>query len=413
MRNATVFLAICFFAAGAELPRAATTTVALSLKGDGSAAPAAYGGLSLTFSGVGMASPLGQVTFTGTGQVADFASITATTPITGALTLAFSTADKVNTTFSVPAGFFIPALGQVTTASGSLTITGGTGQYAGATGSFPSLTGSGISTGLTTASFQLQGNGTMVTAAPAGPAISPNGVVTATAYGAYKDISPGTWIEIYGTNLSATTRSWGGADFTNGGQNAPTALDGVKVTVGGQAAFVAYISPGQVNALVPSNAAVGPAQLTLTNLLGTTAPTSLMIKTIAPGLLAPTSFQFSGKQYVGALLANTQTFSGIPANPAKPGDVLTIFGIGFGPVTPAVNAGTLSSQLTSLTTKPQFMFGTTPAELTYYGLAPGFTALYQFNVVVPAVPSNSAVPLTLNLGGVGGAQTLYIAVQQP
>jgi uncharacterized protein (TIGR03437 family) len=82
-------------------------------------------------------------------------------------------------------------------------------------------------------------------------------------------------------------------------------------------------------------------------------------------------------------------------------------------VTPAVNAGTLSSQLTSLATKPQFMFGTTPADVTYYGLAPGFTALYQFNVVVPSVTPDQAVPLTLNLGGVAGAQTLYIAVQQP
>jgi uncharacterized protein (TIGR03437 family) len=43
-------------------------------------------------------------------------------------------------------------------------------------------------------------------------------------------------------------------------------------------------------------------------------------------------------------------------------------------------------------------------------LAPGFTGLYQFNVVVPASPGNGAVPLTFTVGGVAGTQTLYLAV---
>jgi uncharacterized protein (TIGR03437 family) len=38
--------------------------------------------------------------------------------------------------------------------------------------------------------------------------------------------------------------------------------------------------------------------------------------------------------------------------------------------------------------------------------------LYQFNVTVPAVADNNLVPLTFSLGGVPGAQTLYIAVHQ-
>jgi uncharacterized protein (TIGR03437 family) len=50
--------------------------------------------------------------------------------------------------------------------------------------------------------------------------------------------------------------------------------------------------------------------------------------------------------------------------------------------------------------------------LTYFGLAPGFVGLYQFDVVVPAVPDNDLVPLTFNLGGVAGTQTLYIAVHE-
>jgi uncharacterized protein (TIGR03437 family) len=47
---------------------------------------------------------------------------------------------------------------------------------------------------------------------------------------------------------------------------------------------------------------------------------------------------------------------------------------------------------------------------SYEGLAPNFTGLYQFNVVVPNVPSGNA-PLTFSLGGVSGTQALYLALQ--
>jgi uncharacterized protein (TIGR03437 family) len=56
--------------------------------------------------------------------------------------------------------------------------------------------------------------------------------------------------------------------------------------------------------------------------------------------------------------------------------------------------------------------GQTSAQVPYAGLAPGFVGLYQFNVVVPPVPDNNLVPLTFNLGGVPGTQTLFIAVHQ-
>jgi uncharacterized protein (TIGR03437 family) len=52
------------------------------------------------------------------------------------------------------------------------------------------------------------------------------------------------------------------------------------------------------------------------------------------------------------------------------------------------------------------------SQLPYYGLAPNFVALYQFDVTVPAVADNDLVPLTLSLGGVAGTQTLFTAVQQ-
>lgn len=46
----------------------------------------------------------------------------------------------------------------------------------------------------------------------------------------------------------------------------------------------------------------------------------------------------------------------------------------------------------------------------YYGLAPSYTGLYQFNVVVPANVGTGAVPLTFHGRRRGGTQTLYLAV---
>jgi hypothetical protein len=66
------------------------------------------------------------------------------------------------------------------------------------------------------------------------------GVISASGYGALPAIAPGTWMEIYGTNLAnVTSRIWASADFT--GNNAPTSLGGTTVTVGGQSAFIDYV----------------------------------------------------------------------------------------------------------------------------------------------------------------------------
>ena len=68
----------------------------------------------------------------------------------------------------------------------------------------------------------------------------------------------------------------------------------------------------------------------------------------------------------------------------------------------AIAWNSLAGQLSSI-------LGGAPASILYAGLAPDFTALYQFNIVVPAVPSGNAA-LTFTLGATAGTQTLYIWV---
>jgi uncharacterized protein (TIGR03437 family) len=256
-------------------------------------------------------------------------------------------------------------------------------------------------------------------AAPSGPpVITPGGIVSGGAFGGFSSIAPGSWIEIYGTNLTTSAPlGWSGSQFING--VAPTQVGDVTVSIGGQAAFIDYISSGQVNALVPSTAPLGSVEVTLTNSQGTSDGFPIYVDQTRPGLLAPGSFVVSGKQYAGALFSDGQTFalpanaiSGVPSRPARVGETLTVYGVGFGAVTPSIAAGTVVTGQNALTTPIQVLFGTTPATLTYYGLAPSFTGLYQFNVVVPNVAVNDAEPISFSLGGVKGSQTLYIAVQK-
>jgi uncharacterized protein (TIGR03437 family) len=255
---------------------------------------------------------------------------------------------------------------------------------------------------------------------PPAPLPAITSVVSASGFGGFSAVAPGSWVEIYGSNLAPDTRQWAGSDFN--GNDAPTSLDGVVVNIGGQKAFIDYISssPGQVNAQLPSNIATGgQLGVTLTNSNGTSSAFNITVNSTEPGLLAPSSFAIGGKQYAVALLPDNATYvlptgaiPGVASRPAQPGETITLYGIGFGAVSPNIPAGQIVGQANQLAASFQILFGQTAAQVAYAGLAPGFVGLYQFDVVVPAVPDNNLVPLTFDLAGVAGTQTLYTSVHQ-
>ncbi len=250
---------------------------------------------------------------------------------------------------------------------------------------------------------------------PSGPAVASGGVISAQAFGAFPTVAPGSWIEIYGSNLSIDRRSWGSADFE--GNTGPTSLDGTTVTIGGQAAYVDFISGGQINVQVPSGVPSGNQSLVVKTAYGSSATYSVNVAAVQPGLLAPANFKIGGVQYAGALFSDGTTYvlptgalAGVTSRAAKAGDTITLYGIGFGSVSPSVAAGQIAPGGTSLVTAPQFSIGGVPATTTFAGLSPGAVGLYQFNVVVPSVPAGKN-SLTFTLGGQAGSQTLFIVTQ--
>ena len=257
------------------------------------------------------------------------------------------------------------------------------------------------------------GNNVVRMLTPNVPSVASGGVVSAQAFGGFTSVAPGSWIEIYGSNLSIDRRSWATADFQ--GSTGPTQLDGTSVTIAGVPAYVDFISGGQVNAQVPSGVAAGQEQLVVKTAYGTSSYT-VNVTATQPGLLAPSSFKIGGVQYVTALNSNNTyvlpsgAISGVNSQPAKAGDVITLYGIGFGAVTPNVPAGQIAPSGANLATQVQFSIGGVPASTTFQGLTAGNVGLYQFNITVPTIAAGTH-PLTFTLGGQAGTQTLNIVTQ--
>lgn len=241
------------------------------------------------------------------------------------------------------------------------------------------------------------------------------GAVSASQYGAFPAFGPGSWIEIYGSNLGVGPQEWASSDFN--GVNAPTKLAGTTVTIGGQSAFVEYVSAGQLDVQVPAGVSSGQQNLVVTTASGSSLPFPVTIVAAKPGLLASPAFNIGGTQYAVALFSDGVTYvlppgaiPGVASQRAKPGDTITLYGIGFGPVNTFVAPGQIAQGQSMLAESLAVSLGGAQAAIAYDGLAPNFVGLYQFDVTIPNVAASDAVPLTFSLGGASGTQKLAIAV---
>jgi uncharacterized protein (TIGR03437 family) len=250
---------------------------------------------------------------------------------------------------------------------------------------------------------------------------------SAAGYGGYSYFASGSWLEIMGTNLadpvdprltaSKNPGQWTSSDFN--GVNAPTALDGISVSVNGKPAYVWYLSPTQLNVQAPQDSATGNVAITVTNCIATSSPFMFARRTLAPGLLAPSNYSAGGTQYMvatfasdGAYVLNTSTGAvfGLNSRPAKPGDVIIAYGIGFGNVTPSILPGVIVQQSNSPTNPVTLSFGSTNATLAYSGLAGGFVGLYEFYITVPSGLADGDYQINMAQNGTKVPQTIYLTV---
>ncbi len=243
------------------------------------------------------------------------------------------------------------------------------------------------------------------------PVISTGGIVSAGNFGGFPYAAPGSFIEIYGTNLAGdVSRGWTSSDFVAGA--APTTLENVSVTVNGRPAFVNFVSKTQLNVQIPGDlptGSVAPVVVTYRNQVS--AASQFELRPVAGGLLAPATFKVGDKQFVASVHSTDGTFVRADS-PARPNEILLFYGIGFGPVTPLTVpiAGRVVENAATVTNPVEFTFGETKGEVIYAGLAGGLVGVYQFNVRVPAdAVGEMALQVTAN--GQPTGQELFIAVQ--
>jgi uncharacterized protein (TIGR03437 family) len=245
---------------------------------------------------------------------------------------------------------------------------------------------------------------------PAQPSITQSGVVNAANLSAA--ISPGTWVSIFGSNLSSTTRLWRLADFTNG--LLPTALDGVGVTIDGKPAVVEFVSPTQINVLAPDDPTTGLVFVQVKGPGGTSDNALVLEQSAAPALFqfrAGATVYVAGTHVDGSYLAGAVLVQqGIPGTPAKPGETIVLYGTGFGATQPSISATAPVPAPLALANLQDLRvrIGGVDAAIAFAGLiSPG---LYQFNVVVPPLDDGDRT-IVAELRGLLTRSDLLLSIQ--
>jgi uncharacterized protein (TIGR03437 family) len=217
-----------------------------------------------------------------------------------------------------------------------------------------------------------------------------------------------TWVSVFGTNLSASTENWSTSSFANG--LLPTSLDGVSVIINGIPAYVNYISPTQINVLAPDDPTTGAVQVQVTAAGQTSNSFPAQKQQFAPAF-----FTFANGKYVAAEHANYSylgapgLIAGVTTTPAQPGEIILLYGTGFGPTNPALPTANLVTTAEPLTNKVTLTIGGVTANVQFAGLVE--SGLYQFNVTVPSgLPSGDAA-VVAKVGGVPSQTGVSITIQ--
>ena len=218
------------------------------------------------------------------------------------------------------------------------------------------------------------------------------------------EIASGSWATIVGTGLSNTTRAWKESDFING--QLPPELDFISVTVNGRPAFVGYISPNQINFLVPDDLVLGASTV---QCAGQLLQSNFFI--VNKVSYSPSLFPLTGKYAVavhldGTLAGPTGVLPGSATTPAKPRETVQLFGTGFGPSNPVIATGALFNANAPLAKSVTATVGGVSAQIAGYLVGPG---LYQFNLTVPNLPDGDA-SVTLTVDGVTMQAGMFLAV---
>lgn len=191
-------------------------------------------------------------------------------------------------------------------------------------------------------------------------------------------LAPNTIATLYGANLAFDDRAVASTNIVRGAM--PTSLDGVGVWVNSIPCGLFYVSPTQINFLVPYQLTAGTVSLVVARDSQAGPTVSIHLNSTSPGL-----FLWNGNNAVAGHLNGTALSA---TSPAVPGEIVVIYAAGLGRTSPDTTSGQLATsafQIYYLSQLQILLNGVPcpPANVLYAGLAPGFAGLYQINLRLP------------------------------
>jgi uncharacterized protein (TIGR03437 family) len=217
-------------------------------------------------------------------------------------------------------------------------------------------------------------------------------------------LAPNTLGTIYGANMAYSTAAIAPGNIVGGVLPIVLGASETEVFINHYPADLYYVSPIQINFLVPPNMTPGAAvvQVTIDGLAGPAIAVTLAAA--APGLFElpigtcqPPAF--ASLQCAVATEADGSVLT--PALPAKPGDIVILYATGLGAVTPPAIYGQLPTAAAPLIAGANLSIlldgvALPASAIDYAGVAPGFAGLYQINMTLPtSTASNPEIRLQL------------------
>ena len=189
-------------------------------------------------------------------------------------------------------------------------------------------------------------------------------------------VSPGCWVAILGNRLAPLSVSAENVPL-------PTKLGGVTVSVHGRPASLRFVSPSQINALIPWNIKI--PDNTVVPLL-VTSPGGSSFYNIRLTRNAPAIFTQNGAG-TGRALVFDSNFQPVEIVGAE--DTVILYATGLGPTR-------RSGAFDVVVDDAEVYIGERKAEVLFAGLAPGLPGVYQLNVRSPTPATDR---LYLHVGG--------------
>jgi uncharacterized protein (TIGR03437 family) len=193
-------------------------------------------------------------------------------------------------------------------------------------------------------------------------------------------LAPNTIATIYGEYLSFDTRGLTAGDVKGG--LLPTTLPGTGATIliNNIAAHLYYVSPTQINFLIPNDLLPGRARLQLTRDGRLGPKVEFQLRQTAPAL-----FQLDQETAIAVRADGSVATAG---SPAHPGEIIVLYATGLGETQPRFPRGQIPMEAAQIAGRAEFQVlldrAPVPAgNIDYVGVAPGNAGLYQINVWLP------------------------------